>query len=300
MSIKALVIGSKGFIGSHLIAYLSAQGAEVWGCDVFTDYNEVHFFLVDASNADYNEMFVYQRFDVCINCSGAANVSDSLVHPLRDFTLNTFNVVKLLEAIRKHAPACRFLNISSAAVYGNPAQLPVAETQRLLPVSPYGLHKLQAEQLCGEYTHHFKVQTCSVRVFSAYGIGLRKQLLWDLFIKSRQHKKVSLFGTGKESRDFIHVDDIAKALWLIIQNGDFAGDVYNVANGIEVPIEKLVSVFYNVLGEDIAYTFNGEKRKGDPQNWVADISRLKALGYETTVKLEQGVQQYIQWLREEK
>jgi dTDP-glucose 4,6-dehydratase/UDP-glucose 4-epimerase len=124
---KILIIGSKGFIGQHLKRFLMSKDHEVWGADVVVDY--VHpekYFLIDASNADFHELFKEVNFDVCINCSGAASVPDSLQHPLRDYNLNTANVFKLLDAIRLSQPGCKFINLSSAAVYGNPPALPVA------------------------------------------------------------------------------------------------------------------------------------------------------------------------------
>lgn len=297
---KAIVIGAKGFIGAQLQAHLRLKEIDCWGCDVYTDYTEDRFFLVDASNADFTEVFSSQQFDVCINCSGAASVPDSLVHPLRDFTLNTYNVVKLLDAIRRYSPGCKFLNMSSAAVYGNPKKLPIQEADALLPVSPYGMHKAQAENICAEYSRFFEVQTCSARIFSAYGAGLKKQLLWDLFVKSKEKQHITLFGTGKESRDFIYISDIVEAIWIILNKATFKGEVYNVANGEEVSIEKIVSVFYNILPARTNYSFTGEERKGDPQNWVADISKIKELGYSPSVPLEKGIEKYIQWLSEEK
>ena len=295
---KVLVIGSKGFIGSHLMSYLLSNRIESWGCDVYTDYNEKDFFLVDATNADFSEVFSSVQFNLCINCSGAASVPDSLVNPLRDFTLNTLNVVKMLDAIRRYSPSCKFINLSSAAVYGNPQQLPINENYKLAPVSPYGFHKLYAENVCEEYYRFYSLKTCSVRIFSAYGPRLKKQLFWDLFSKTKTDKPITLFGTGKESRDFIYVTDIVNALWLIMQKSQFKGDVYNLANGVEVTIETTANLFYASLARKIVFSFNGEERKGDPQNWVADISKIRQMGYTPSVSLNEGIQNYIEWLKE--
>ena len=100
---KILIIGSKGFIGSHLVRHLNAAN-EVWQCDVVTNYTSPRYFQIDASNADFNALFEAQAFDVCINCSGAASVPDSIAHPYRDFLLNTANVYTMLNAIRTHSP----------------------------------------------------------------------------------------------------------------------------------------------------------------------------------------------------
>jgi dTDP-glucose 4,6-dehydratase/UDP-glucose 4-epimerase len=136
-----LVIGSKGFIGSHCVDYFSREN-EVWGCDVVLDYNTPRYISIDSVDSDFLEIFQNHKFDVCINCSGAANVPFSLEKPFNDFKLNALNVFKLLEAIRLHAPACRFITMSSAAVYGNPESLPITESQECKPVSPYGYHKV--------------------------------------------------------------------------------------------------------------------------------------------------------------
>ena len=93
-----LVIGSKGFIGQQLKKFLINNNHTVWGADVVVDYvHPEQYFLIDASNADYHAIFQETQFDICINCSGAASVPDSLLHPLRDYNLNTANVFKLLD-----------------------------------------------------------------------------------------------------------------------------------------------------------------------------------------------------------
>src|SRR4249919_2440010 len=97
---KFLIIGSKGFIGQHLKKYLISEQQQVWGADVVVEYAHAEqYFLIDASNADYHSIFQEQAFDICINCSGAASVPDSLQHPMRDYNLNAVNVFKLLDAI---------------------------------------------------------------------------------------------------------------------------------------------------------------------------------------------------------
>ncbi|HAT66577.1 MAG TPA: dTDP-glucose 4,6-dehydratase, partial [Flavobacteriaceae bacterium] len=145
-----LIIGSKGFIGSHCVRHFAMEH-DVWECDVVTDYNNDQYFLIDATNASFDEVFASQAYDVCINCSGAASVPDSIKNPQRDFMLNVTNVFKQLDAIRKHQPRCKYINLSSAAVYGNPKSLPIAENHQLQPISPYGNHKKMAEEVCKDF-----------------------------------------------------------------------------------------------------------------------------------------------------
>jgi dTDP-glucose 4,6-dehydratase/UDP-glucose 4-epimerase len=295
---KILIIGSKGFIGQNLKTFLTAGAHEVWGADVVVEYaHAAQYFLVDATNADYHGIFQQQAFDICINCSGAASVPDSLLHPVRDFNLNVANVYKLLDAIRLFQPHCRFVNLSSAAVYGNPAQLPIKESSATSPVSPYGMHKQMSEQICEEFHRFFDLQTCSLRIFSAYGEGLKKQLFWDLYQKAKKGDPVSLFGSGKESRDFIYIGDLVKAIWLAAQHAGCKGEAINIANGKEVLIEDCVKIFYGLSGNSIPYEFIGKGRAGDPNNWVADTSLLQQLGYKQEYTLEQGLKNYYQWIK---
>jgi UDP-glucose 4-epimerase len=291
-----LIIGSKGFIGSNAFTYLKQSGHDVWGCDVVVDYTSKHYYLIDPSNSDFHSVFESQSYDVCVNCSGAASVADSLKNPLRDYYLNTVNVFKILEAIKRMQPDCKFINLSSAAVYGNPKHLPIKEDEKLNMISPYGIHKLQAEQICKEFYEFYGIKTCSLRIFSAYGDGLKKQLFWDLYIKAKSGTPYTLYGTGNESRDFIYIGDLVKVIELVARFSRFEADTINVANGKEILIKDAVSTFFKFFKTKIDYSFSGEERKGDPVNWVADISKIKALGYNTSFDLESGLEQYLKWI----
>ena len=293
---KILIIGSKGFIGSNIAAYYSNTDHIVFGCDVVVDYISENYFLIDSTNSDFHSVFENKNFDLCINCSGAASVPDSLSNPLRDFNLNTLHVFKILDAIRLYQPSCKFVNLSSAAVYGNPAKLPITENQSVKPLSPYGYHKRNAEQILEEFYHFFGIATCSLRIFSAYGDGLKKQLFWDLYKKAKSGNSFTLYGTGNESRDFIYINDLLKAIDLAANNSHFKADIINVANGEEIFIKDAVNIFFTFFNSKINYTFSGEERKGDPNNWLADISRLKAFGYQPSFDLKSGLQKYYTWI----
>lgn len=294
---KILIIGSKGFIGQHAFDYFKAAGFQVFGCDVVTDYVSEDYIQIDATNSDYHAIFEQHQIDVCLNCSGAASVPLSLQFPFKDFNLNTLNVFKILEAIRVYQPSCKFINLSSAAVYGNPELLPINEKATPKPLSPYGLHKLQAEQICREFFQYYQVATCSLRIFSAYGEGLKKQLFWDLYQKFLHNNQIELFGTGNESRDFIHVDDIVRAIELVINNAAFQGEEINIANGEEFTIKYVSELFHQNFAGGKTISFNNQVKAGDPLNWRADISFLKNLGYRQTISIETGIGRYIDWIK---
>lgn len=292
---KILVVGSRGFIGSHCVDYFSKKN-EVWGCDVVMDYNDAHYIWIGSVDGELLGIFREHKFDVCLNCSGAANVPFSMSNPYNDFTLNTLNVFKLLEAIRIHNPNCKFVTMSSAAVYGNPEELPIKTSAPLKPVSPYGYHKVFAEQVCEEYSRFWGMETCCVRIFSAYGPRLKKQLFWDMYNKFRKNDIIELWGTGMESRDFIYITDLIKALDIVIKNSEFNGEKINLANGHQITIAEVADTFVHVLQTDKPVRFNGAERKGDPINWEADITELKKWGYKPSVTLKEGIKQYISWV----
>ena len=292
---KILVIGSKGFIGSHCVDYFSHEH-EVWGCDVVLDYNTPNYISIDAVDSDFLGIFEQRKYDVCINCSGAANVPFSLEKPFNDFKLNTLNVFKLLEAIRKHVPQCKFITMSSAAVYGNPEKLPIVEDQKKNPVSPYGYHKVMAEMICEEYSKYWNIQTCCLRIFSAYGPRLKKQLFWDLYNKIKEQDDPTLWGTGKESRDFIYISDIVRIIELAISHSKFDGEVVNVANGKQITIAEVAETVRKASRTEKIIKFNGAVRKGDPINWEADISIIQKWGYRPVIDLYDGVELYFKWL----
>jgi len=296
---KILIIGSKGFIGTAAYNFYQEKKHTVFGCDIVNDYTSENYFQIDATNSDFHQIFQTHTFDVCINCSGAASVPQSLQNPLRDFTLNTYNVAKLLEAIKEYQPSCKFINLSSAAVYGNPENLPIRESGNCNPISPYGIHKKFAEELCTEYQSYFGLKTCNVRIFSAFGNGLKKQLIWDLFLKFKKQNTIELFGTGEETRDFIHVDDIIFAVDCIINKADFKGENYNIANGEETKIKDIAELFVKLTGSQKPIIFNQVQKEGDPIFWRADISKIKSFGYKQKISIEEGLRNYIKWANEQ-
>jgi len=293
---KILIIGSKGFIGSHCVDFFTLKGFEVYQADV-NESRDKNTYKIERQNSDFSKPFKEHQFDVCINASGSAHVGFSFENPSQDFELNVVNVQKILVAIRDYNSKCKFINFSSAAVYGNPQVLPIKENSVCKPLSPYGFHKLQSELLLTEYHKFFNLNTCSLRVFSAYGPRLKKQLFWDLYQKALQYDIVELFGTGIETRDFIYIDDLIHIIELIISNSPFHGSIYNVASNIETTIAEAGQIFIKEFAPEKNVAFNGEVKVGDPNNWLADISKISQVGYKRTVNLEEGIKKYVLWVK---
>lgn len=299
-----LVTGVTGFLGRYVARYFSSQRCSVIGIGTSPPENAplanlTKYFCLKLPNSHLNEILQEHPPSICIHCAGRASVALSVSEPVSDFYTNSVITFELLNAIRLHSPKCKFIFLSSAAVYGNPQSLPVSETQIVAPISPYGFHKLMCEQMCLEFTKVYGLQTASVRIFSAYGPGLRRQVVWDICQKAITQGSLLLQGTGEESRDFIHALDIAKALSIILESAPMAGEVYNLGTGREVKISELATMVLNSLEEDFTPEFDGVVPPGNPLNWQADISQLKSIGFTPTVELERGVKTFVNWCRAE-
>jgi UDP-glucose 4-epimerase len=290
-----LVLGSQGFIGTHLCSNFMQLNYNVVGVDVMETPANINYTYIKVSrlSTHWDTIFSKYKFDICINAAGSGNVAYSVENPLIDFEANALDVIKILDAIRLYNPICKYIHISSAAVYGNPSKLPIAENDLLQPISPYGFHKQISETICKEYASLYKIPIAILRPFSIFGNGLRKQLIWDLCNKMKATKNVELFGTGNESRDFIHIVDFVQAVNCIISNSDFNCAIYNLASGNETSIKEVAIIFEKQYQKNIS--FNGITKSGDPVNWKANIDALKVLGFVQQINFEDAILDYINW-----
>jgi len=293
-----LILGSEGFIGSHLIKYLKGQNCDLFGCDLYDAPTQQYAYMkVSRLSPEWEEVITSNAFDVCINAAGNGSVPYSLTHPFSDFESNSMDTIRILDYIRRHRPSCKYLHISSAAIYGNPQRLPITEDAHPEPLSPYGWHKLIAEKLCHEFTKFYHIKTAIVRPFSVYGPGLRKQLFWDVhkkYLAGNGH--IELWGTGKESRDFIYIEDLAKALFAILQHAPMNAEVYNIATGTETTIQEAVETILGFFDKPCTASFNQQTKEGDPLNWRADITKITNLGFQPSVSLTEGLKVTGKWL----
>lgn len=296
-----LVTGVAGFLGRAIARQVARDGWRVIGIDDVPAENAptITRFVRLKLPADLSPLLREEQPAACIHCAGRASVPLSMRDPAGDFAGNVSLTFEVLEALRRHAPACRFVLLSSAAVYGDPASLPVSEEAPVAPVSPYGWHKRQAELLCEEFTRVFAVPTSVLRIFSAYGPGLRRQVVWDICERLLTSGRLELRGTGAESRDFIHAADVAHAVRVVLERGQGNADIFNVAAGRETTIAELAALAARALGIDVSAQFDGIATPGQPHHWRADIRRIGALGFTPRVALEEGVQGVAEWARAE-
>ena len=201
----------------------------------------------------------------------------------------------VLEFVRLHAPEARTVFLSSAAVYGSVSRVPIEETDPLCPVSPYGIHKKIAEDLCASFGR-CDVKSAIVRLFSVYGPELRKQLLWEASWRISRNEN-GFSGTGREVRDWIHIND---AVGLLLRAGDQASaecPVVNGGTGEGIAVGEVLKELFRAFGRTDEPLFSGQARPGDPPRYIADARRVHAWGWRPTVEWHEGVYDYVRWFK---
>lgn len=294
-----LVTGVNGFIGSYVAAQLADRYRIVGiGSDSVDRHGRCHaYHQMLLPHGDLEQVMGEEKPLACLHFAGSSSVGHSLAHPGVDFQSGPAAVFQVLDAIRKSAPSCLFLFPSSAAVYGNPGTLPIREDAPLAPISPYGYHKLICEKIIEEFHAIYGLNYLILRIFSCYGAGLRKQLLWDICRKA-DSGKVSLYGTGQETRDFIHALDVAGMIRLLLEKS-VRNEVLNVGGGRETSVREVAESLLRALGcRDLEPEFLNRFRTGDPARWRCDPSRLASLGFSPAMPLDKGIEDYARWYTE--
>lgn len=301
MTRTVLITGAHGFLGRHVARQFAAAGYLVTGIGHGVwDRNEIEEFGLTfwhTSDITLDALVTYAgKPTVIVHCAGSGSVPYSMEQPHQDFQRTVSNTAAVLEYVRVHSPASIVVYPSSGAVYGAVTKVPIEETDPLLPVSPYGVHKLMAEELCQSYAKHFDISVAIVRFFSIYGKGLRKQLLWDACRKVSSGESM-FHGTGQEVRDWIHVDDAAALLMAAAASASPDCLVLNGGSSVGTRIAHLLDLVFSHLQPDAKPAFNGVGRSGDPSRFIADSSRASAIGWIPKTSLESGVADYVAWFK---
>jgi len=310
---KAIVTGGAGFIGSHLARELYERGYKVTILDdLSTGKKENIADLLARPLEEGNVTFVHDSIlkspllrklftgiDYVFHLAAIASVPASIRDPFYSHIVNLTGTLNVLEAARA-SKVKKVIFFSSAAVYGDTPVLPQTEGMLPAPLSPYAVTKLAGEYYCNVFKNAYQLDTISLRFFNVYGPRQDPNSQYaaaipKFIIKVLGRESPVIFGSGKQTRDFIYVKDAAAAAIMAAESP--AAGVYNVAMGKTITVNELVRLILNITGKDLKPVYQ-DARPGDILHSLADTSMIRALGYNPRFSLEAGLKETIGFFSE--
>jgi UDP-glucose 4-epimerase len=300
---KILITGAKGFIGRSATKYFKNLGHEIYGLGhgkiSASNCKEMGLDYWYESDISFEAIKnIGKVFDLIIHCGGGGSVGLSNKDPYQDYKKTVNGTLEVLEYIRLFNPNAHLIYPSSPAVQGECRDEPINEDFIGKPESPYGYHKKIAEDLCRSYSDKYNIKISIMRLFSVYGNGLKKQILWDACKKfiDKGEQAVEFWGTGNETRDFIHIDDVLQLIkGLILVEENFL--IINGGTGKKTTIKEVVFLVRDELGLKCKINFNQEKNEGDPVYFWANTNMLDAFVKIPKIEFKQGLIEYVKWIK---
>jgi nucleoside-diphosphate-sugar epimerase len=307
-ALRTVVTGGAGFIGSNLAAALDARGDEVAVLDDLSSGHAANLAphprvrLVEGSILEQDALSeILGGADVVFHLAASVGNKRSIDDPLKDAAVNVLGTIGVLEACR-HAGVGKIVYSSSAGIFGELKELPIGESHPLEPDSPYGASKLAAEKACLVYAKLYDLEAIALRYFNVYGPNQRFDAYGNAIpifaFQMLRGERVTIFGDGEQTRDFINVRDVVQAN---LRAGDSRGisGAFNLGSGTRVSINALVGDLAKLMDEAPDVRF-GPPRPGDVRDSLADITKArKGLGFEPAVDLASGLREYVAWARSE-
>ncbi|MGD0996121.1 MAG: SDR family NAD(P)-dependent oxidoreductase [Candidatus Bathyarchaeia archaeon] len=300
---SVLVTGGAGFIGSHLVPRLLELGHSVTVLDNLStgkleslddvlDHPKFVFQRGDIRDKTIpNEVF--DKIDSVIHLAALIDTSASVADPIQNHEVNVNGTFNMLHAAIKHNVK-KFVFASSTAVYGDAKTLPLQENIALHPISPYAASKVAGEAYCSAFASCFGLETIVLRFFNIYGLRSENNPYSGVITKFLQKiikgEVLTIDGDGEQTRDFIHVSDIIKAVILTLEHEGLKGEVFNVCTGVPTSINQLATTLKTVTGKNPNVKY-GPARLGDIRSSYGDLAKAKEnLGFRASVDLTEGLQ----------
>ena len=285
MGKTALVTGSAGFVGRHLVNYLKQKcGVNVLEYDIrdgldITDYHQLR------------NVFLLNQISEVYHLAAQAFVGPGEADPYRDLDINGKGMINVLRCLEEFRVPMVFT--SSGSVYGLTDSFPHREDAALRPVANYGCTKRLAELYLQKWAVMVGVNAKAVRFSSVYGPGRGMQGPVNVFVElAKQGKPLTVYGDGSQTRDLIHVDDAVRGLRKVLQMGK-PGEVYNVGCGVEHSVREVAEIVSGLTGAEIRYVAGHEFSRFDIKRSYYDIGKARGIGFEPRIGLEDGIKSLI-------
>lgn len=303
---RILVTGGAGFIGSHTVDLLLQENFEVLVLDNLStgkmenlDLTHPRLKFVNADILDYPLLAEkVAECDAVLHLAAIVSVPKSIENPILTFLVNTLGCLHVFQAVREASRPIRVVYASSASVYGDAKQLPCRDDLSLSdpPLSPYASQKLHAEEYADLYARYYDVKSVGLRYFNVYGLRQDPQSPYSGVISRfkeayQKDETLTIHGDGLQTRDFIHVSDVAKANVLALQS-DYVGTL-NIATGEPKTLLEMISYLESNGDKSAKYTF-GSPRAGDiKDSFAATELAATHIGFKHTLSLQEGIKLFM-------
>jgi len=307
---SVLVTGGAGFLGSHLVPHLLKLGHSITVLDNLSagklenlscvlDHPKFRFQRGDILDKNILQD-VFDGIDSVVHLAALIDISASVADPIKNHEVNIDGTFNVLHASMKHRVK-KFVFASSTAVYGDAKTLPLQENFALHPISPYAASKIAGEAYCCAFANCFGVDAIALRFFNIYGLRSENSpysgVISKFIQKIIKDEALTIDGDGEQTRDFIHVGDVVKAIVLGLQHEGLKGDVFNVCTGVPTNINQLVATLKKVTGKNPKVK-HGPERVGDIKHNYGDPSKAKeSLDFSASVGLTEGLQMLFEELK---
>ena len=296
------ITGGTGFVGTHLTKFLINQGHTVTIFDNFSNSKSIlsitnKIKIIEGDILDYSKLFdSMKNMELVIHLAAQISVKDSIINPDKTMKINVQGTQNILKSCIENKIQ-NFIAASSAAVFGNPSTMPLIEEYLKNPVSPYGKSKLMMEEKIIEFSKIHKLNSIILRFFNLYGPGQSPQYA-GVITKFLEHIKkdtnLEIYGNGKQTRDFIHIDDAIGSFDLAIKKIDGkVGKIYNVGSGTSITILELAQLLLEISEKNLKIIHKLEL-EGDIIHSQTSIEQITDdLGFTPKISLENGLKQFL-------